>query len=243
MWSVYKHTSPSGKVYIGITGQEPKVRWQCGNGYRECPHFQPAIAKYGWNNFKHEILFTNLTKAEAEQKEIELIAFYKSNQREFGYNTANGGNASGTHSEETKKLIGLKSKGRIPSEEARRKRSESMKGKHFTEEHKRKIGIANKGKNSGRKASEEARRKMSIAGKGRPKSEEMKRKNSLAQMGGKNHKARAVIQYDLDNNEIARYEAVTEASRSTGASHSNIIRCCLGQMKKANGYIWRYADV
>lgn len=27
MYSVYKHTSPSGKVYIGITKQKPVKRW------------------------------------------------------------------------------------------------------------------------------------------------------------------------------------------------------------------------
>ena len=57
--------------------------------------------KYGWKNIKHEILFKNLNKEEAEQKEIELIAKYKSNQIEFGYNIANGG--SHVVSNETKK--------------------------------------------------------------------------------------------------------------------------------------------
>lgn len=33
MWVVYKHTFPNGKVYIGITGQEPYKRWKYGNGY------------------------------------------------------------------------------------------------------------------------------------------------------------------------------------------------------------------
>ena len=33
MWTVYKHTSPSNKVYIGITSREPKLRWDNGNGY------------------------------------------------------------------------------------------------------------------------------------------------------------------------------------------------------------------
>ena len=31
-WIVYGHISPSGKVYVGITSQNPKVRWQNGNG-------------------------------------------------------------------------------------------------------------------------------------------------------------------------------------------------------------------
>ena len=26
-WIVYKHTSPSGKVYIGITSNSPEKRW------------------------------------------------------------------------------------------------------------------------------------------------------------------------------------------------------------------------
>lgn len=242
MWTVYKHTCPNGKIYIGITGQIPKLRWRRGLGYRQCPHFYPAIEKYGWENIKHEILFEGLTKEESEQKEIELIAEYKSNQREYGYNIANGGNAAGSCSEKTRKLIGQKSKGRIPNEEARNKMSLARKGIQFTEEHRRKISIALKGKNRGKHPNEETRAKLSAVHKGKPKSEEMKRKNSLAQMEDKNHMAKAVIQYDLNNNIIAHYGAAKEAERITGASRSNIVRCCKGQMKKANGYIWRYAD-
>lgn len=33
MWSVYKHTSPSGKVYIGITSRDPTKRWANRWGY------------------------------------------------------------------------------------------------------------------------------------------------------------------------------------------------------------------
>ena len=242
-YCVYKHTAPNGKVYIGITGQKPSLRWRSGAGYKQCPHFYPAIQKYGWKNIKHEILFDGLTKEEAEAKEIVLIAEYKSNQREYGYNTANGGNVAGSCSEETRRLIGLKSKGRIPNEEARRKMSLARKGRRFTEEHKNKISLANKGKNTGKKASAETRAKLSAIHKGRPKSEEMKRKNALAQMGEKNHAAKAVYQYDLQNNLVARFGSCNEAARLTGASRSNIARCCKGQMAKANGYIWRFENV
>lgn len=90
-YCVYKHTSPSGKVYIGITRQNPLVRWCNGFGYRGQSYFFKSILKYGWDNFTHEILFTGLTKEEACQREIELIDLYKSNQREFGYNISSGG--------------------------------------------------------------------------------------------------------------------------------------------------------
>ena len=34
-YTVYKHTSPSGKVYIGITGKKVEERWEYGYGYRK----------------------------------------------------------------------------------------------------------------------------------------------------------------------------------------------------------------
>ena len=76
---VYKHTTPRGKVYIGITGNTVERRWQNGRNYKNNKHFTNAIKKYGWDNIKHEILFDNLTKEQAEEKEILLIKKYKSN--------------------------------------------------------------------------------------------------------------------------------------------------------------------
>ena len=102
-YTVYKHTSPSGKVYIGITSQELRKRWGNGRGYKYNDAFYNAIKKYGWENIKHEVLFIKLTKQEAEKEEIRLIKEYKSANKNFGYNIQNGGNCAGTHSEETKK--------------------------------------------------------------------------------------------------------------------------------------------
>lgn len=90
-YTVYKHTSPVSKVYIGITKMNPIRRWANGLGYKNCTHFFNAILKYGWNNIKHEILFTGLTQEEAEYKERELIKKYNSNNPNFGYNIQLGG--------------------------------------------------------------------------------------------------------------------------------------------------------
>lgn len=55
---VYKHTSPSGKCYVGITSQAPECRWGndgCKyleihkNGKLKHPYFAQAILKYGWD--------------------------------------------------------------------------------------------------------------------------------------------------------------------------------------------------
>ena len=90
---VYKHTiKENGKCYIGITSQPPTYRWGSdGRKYKNCPFFFKAIKKYGWDNINHEVLYENLTKEEAENIEVELIAKFKSNQDRFGYNILAGG--------------------------------------------------------------------------------------------------------------------------------------------------------
>lgn len=91
-YTVYCHTNLiNGKKYIGITKNSPKKRWgRNGIHYKKCTLFWKAIQKYGWNNFSHEILDTNLTEEEAIQKEREYIE--KWNTMKFnGYNLTSGG--------------------------------------------------------------------------------------------------------------------------------------------------------
>ena len=90
-YSVYKHTSPAGKVYIGLTMQAPCDRWAGGIGYKTNAYFYKAIKKYGWDNIKHEIIADNMTAEEAEELEIKLIAQYDSTNPEKGYNHSTGG--------------------------------------------------------------------------------------------------------------------------------------------------------
>lgn len=150
-YCVYKHTSPSNKVYIGITSMNPKRRWANGSGYKT-QMFYRAIQKYGWDNFEHNILFEGLTKSEAEQKEIELIAYYQSNQKDYGYNVDNGGSSVGSHSETTrqklsKNMIGdTRNRGRTHTDETRKHMSEAHIGKKLSEEAKKKLSEFHSGK-------------------------------------------------------------------------------------------------
>ena len=105
MYNIYKHTSPSGKVYIGVTKQKPQTRWQNGLGYRTQDYFYRAIRKYGWDNFKHEIVYQTESYTDANRKEAELIAMYKSNDKIYGYNIESGGNLKKTVSESTKQKL------------------------------------------------------------------------------------------------------------------------------------------
>lgn len=90
-YTVYKHTTPSGKVYIGITKQKPEYRWNHGRGYKEKDQkaFTRAILKYGWDNITHEILYINLSEKDAKNIEISLVKQYKA--LGMSYNMTDGG--------------------------------------------------------------------------------------------------------------------------------------------------------
>lgn len=85
-YSVYKHTFPNGKIYIGITKTSPENRWNKGYGYMGQELIMGAIIEYGWRNIKHEVLYSNLSKDEAREIESKLIKELKSYNRDFGYN-------------------------------------------------------------------------------------------------------------------------------------------------------------
>lgn len=88
------HTTPNGKRYVGVTiFKNVNRRWQNGTGYKT-QLFGRAVDKYGWNNIVHEVLITDMTKAEAEAWEKETIALYRSDERAHGYNILSGGDAS-----------------------------------------------------------------------------------------------------------------------------------------------------
>ena len=53
-------------------------------------------------------------------------------------------------------------------------------------------------------------------------------------------KSKKVYQYDLDGNFIKEYDSVTEAAKRTGGYKSNISACCLGKVKSACGFTWKY---
>jgi len=72
---IYKLISPSGKQYIGQTYNIQKrfYHYKRINKITFQRLLSEEILKYGFDNFKKEILFSNLTKEESDKKEIELI--------------------------------------------------------------------------------------------------------------------------------------------------------------------------
>ena len=141
---VYIHISPSNKRYIGITSQKPNRRWRNGKGYERNEYFTRAINKYGWDNFEHIILATDLTEEQAENMEIELIAKYDTTNPSKGYNITKGGEGGNgrTWSDEERERMSEQRKGLLVGE------LNGMYGKHHTEEALKKLSEAFSGENN-----------------------------------------------------------------------------------------------
>ena len=86
MTYIYKHTSPSGLNYIGITKQNPTHRWLNGDGYMSNPKFYCAILLWGWEAFTHEII-EMVEDDIADEREQYWAEHYNSNV--LGYNLVN----------------------------------------------------------------------------------------------------------------------------------------------------------
>ena len=210
-YDVYMHRFPNKKVYIGITSYGAKERWHNGYGYRKQQMMWRAIQKYGWENIEHIVLFSDLTEAEAKEKEIELIRLYRSNERKYGYNIRQGGDICAGYqlSEETKKKMS----------DSRKGEKNWLYGKHLTDETKEKLSKAHKGKKQ---------------------DTEVAKRGALNRTGAKNHKARKVDRYDLEGNFIKTYDCLADGGRDTNTRPQDIYNCCIGRQIKTHGNIWRY---
>ena len=130
---VYMHKLKiDGRVYIGQTCLSIEKRaGSNGNKYKSCTKFWNAIQKYGWNNFEHIVLASNLTLDQANELEKQYIE--KFNSIENGFNLVEGGRGHSWTEEQRQQM---------------RERNLGEKnpnyGKPRSEETKRKIGEANK---------------------------------------------------------------------------------------------------
>lgn len=217
---VYKHIFPNGKVYIGITSRTAKARWKNGTGYhKEQPLINSAIQKYGWKNVKHEILYDGLTKEQACEKEIELIALYKSNRKEYGYNISRGGEGSFSITDET-----------------RQRMSEAHKGKTLTEAQRMKIGVANR--------EYWARHKKVQPDGASKKCWDKRRENGTDIAWNKGTVATydyMICQYDKNGVEVNRFPNGRQAYKTTGIRH--IADCYNGKRKTAGGFVWKRVSI
>ena len=239
---VYIHRNKiNNKNYVGITRQRPEERWRHdGFGYKGQIKFWRAIQKYGWDNFEHLIVATNLTEQEASELEKQLIKSL--NTIENGYNISLGGSTT-NHSPETLE-----------------KMRQSMLGKKHTEETKSKISQAKEKDKKPVKCIETGiiyesgayaakitgidKSSISKCCQGQVHSaggynwqyvdEQLSRKYALIKQNNIN-KAKKPIKC-LTTGKV--YESVSAAAKDTNSDASNITKVCNGKYKTTNNLKW-----
>lgn len=231
MYSVYVHTFPNGKRYVGVTTWKPELRWGANGCNYKNPYMVNAIKKYGWENIKHEIVAENLSIEQAEQMEIDLIAQYNSADKQYGYNISEGGIICKACSEQTKEKLRKANLGKTMSEESKKKISQYQKGQVRSEHTIKNMCIAQKKSfHNGNNAMHlpEARAKAAAKLKGRKPSEHAIQRANEA----KHHPVVHIPTGKL-------YKSIKDACIVVGVNRTTIIRQCAGKTKKKE---WRYIE-
>lgn len=123
VYYVYRHLCPDGRAYIGVS-TNPKRRWEAhGCNYKGHPIFYAAIARFGWENIQHKILFRCADKKSARDKEKKLANYYQ--YYSLSLNAGNG--HSHPCSERSKKAVSEMRKRTTVSESTREKIREANK--------------------------------------------------------------------------------------------------------------------
>ena len=200
------------KIYIGQTIQDLENRWKDHlKKNSNCRYLKSAFKKYGVDNFEFQLVCITVDNC-LDDMEIKYIEHYNCLVPN-GYNLRLGGN-SGKHNEETKRKIG-----------------EALKNRY-------KNGLVHP--QLGKHPSEETRKKLSEAKKGKKHNQKSIEKRIITQRIKRN---RQIVQFDLQGNRLNTFESCKEAGEYMGTTTSNINRCCLGKTKTSKGYIWKYEPI
>lgn len=228
-YCVYKHTTPSGKVYIGITKQDVNKRWKNGNGYKLCTAFYRAILKYGWDNIKHDVLITGLTENEACALEVELVAEYNSADPRYGYNLTYGGEHYTPNNEWRKRASESHKRFYSNNPEARAKISESKTGRKASQSTKNKMSEARK------KYLSEHPEALKVCGNS------FRGKKRSAENCEKLRQANRTRIRCVDTGVV--FASVEEAALTVGVCRTSISNVLTGRSKTAGGCRFEYYNV
>lgn len=177
--------SINSKIYVGQTTRNIDVRLiEHSAKTSGCIAIRNAINKHGLDNFKIQSVFQANSLEELNKKEQSLILELNSLSPN-GYNLRVGGDSSAV-SEETAKKISLANSGenhpmfgKHCSEETKKRMSEAAKGKEKTDKHRKNISKSK----MGIKRSEETKEKISKGHLGKKKTDETKKRMSDAWKG------------------------------------------------------------
>ena len=223
---IYKYTSPSGGVYIGQTcaGKLSYRQGVDGSRYLQVDkttgeYLQPAIAraiiKYGFDNFKKEILFEGLSSEEADEKEIELIKYYKENGE--CYNVTSGG--KGVPDVNYTKIKQYTLSGNF------------VKGWDSIEEAAVSLGNKQYGSNISACCAGKKHRAYGFIWRYTDDKSEIKPLKPYREK---------ICQFTKSGEYVATYNTIAEASRKTNIHESSIGNMLANKSHSAGGFIWKF---
>ena len=182
------------------------------------------------NNYEVEILFDNISREFALEKEIEFIKLYGRIDQKNGIlaNLTDGGeafqgiwNKGRKASEETKAKLRAAAKLKKPrSRECYEKTAAALRGKPKSEEHKRKLSEYFKGKANG------------------PWTSEHREKNRQFWLS----KKEKIGQFDLKGNLIKIWDNRLPIYEELGVNRGCLSQCLSGKQKKHKKFIWKLLD-
>jgi hypothetical protein len=242
-WYLYYLIDPRNEkpFYVGISSRDKDVRLTEHKRPKErtknfLKYMKIREIKSAGLDVQIKIIEDNLTKQEAESKEITAIALLKAAGIVLT-NISLGGNVY-IPTPEVREKISAAKKGQpsyVRTEEHKQRMSESLKGHNVADETKEKIRKANTGK----KLSEETKTLMSKVRTGVKKTEEHREKLAIIckENGAKTAKK---IQQWVEGKLIAEYDSLREAAR---AGHNRVsIQTSLKENRRLqNGIHWKYS--
>lgn len=268
MIGIYKITNKiNNKCYIGQSLNIEK-RFRTHKSCKDNAPLYNAFRKYGLDNFTFEVIEECL-KEELDKKEIYYIDLYKSANTKYGYNRSLGGEKGcQLISKKTRNKLSRQRKGKLNpmygkkmSDESKKKQSESFKetianmSKEDFEKWHKKIGKKHKGKIITQEQrikisktlkeyfkDENNRKRLSEQKKGQKHSLSARLKMSMIKQKQMKEYAKKVLQYDLNDNLVAEYESLQDASKKMGINPSNICACCNGKRNTCHSFKWKYDE-
>jgi len=237
-FKIYKTTNLiNGKIYIGQTHYDKQTYFGSGVLVTQ------AIKKYGAENFIKEYIDEAYSQGELDQKEMFWIKELNSQDKNIGYNIADGGWNYFTMTDETKRKISQTLKGKYVGNKAFRngvsltnthkdaiskalngkplsdnhkeKISKSLIGKEKTDEHKKNLSISHTGKT----LSDEHKRNISEGGKGRVYTDKQKERLRLANIDKKQKHSKTISVECILSKEKLNFNNISSAAR-----HFNVTR-------------------
>jgi group I intron endonuclease len=228
----------NNKKYIGITSLKPEKRWKNGKHYEDNKHFSNSILKYGWENFNHTIVQSNLKKEEALLLEKKIIKDFDLINPEKGYNKTTGGEHFSV-SKETKEKLSKMRKGEKNNFYGKKHSEKSIK---LMKNNRKGITSGINHPMYGKKHSKEALEKIKKSNTWYNDKMKKRNENNKKPILMINPKTNEILKEFSFVGDAINYLKITNNGKYK-YTKSSIFNNIYGISKKAFGYIWKYKEV